>query len=77
MTKKRVICYCTKKHMAMLFRIESRKEVVDTSDVFISTIVEASGLIALEVVSTPPLIVSLDGAIELLAKENLLAIAKF
>jgi hypothetical protein len=63
--------------MAMLFRIESRKEVVDTSNVFITTTVEASGLISLEVVSTPPLVVSLDGAIELLAKEHLLATAKF
>jgi hypothetical protein len=62
MTKKRVICYCAKKHMAMLFRIRSRREVVDTSDVFITTTVEASGLIALEDVSIPPLTLSLDRA---------------
>jgi hypothetical protein len=50
---------------------------VDTSDVFITTIIEASGLIASEDVSTLPLILSLDGAIELSAKEHLLATAKF
>jgi hypothetical protein len=50
---------------------------VDTSDVFITTTVEANGLIALEDVPTPPLIVSLDGAIKLSAKEHLLATAKF
>jgi hypothetical protein len=55
----------------------SRREVVDTSDVFITTTIEASGLIAPEDVSTPPLTVSLDGAIELSAKEHLLATAKF
>ena len=60
-----------------VFRIQSRREIVDTLDVFITTIVEASGLIALEDVSIPPLTVSLDGAIKLLAKEHLLAIAKF
>jgi hypothetical protein len=48
--------------MAMLFRIRSRREVVDTSDVFITTTVEASGLIALEDVSIPPLTLSLDRA---------------
>jgi hypothetical protein len=55
----------------------SRREVVDTSNVFITTTVEASGLIAPEDLSTPPLIVSLDGAIELSTKEHLLATAKF
>jgi hypothetical protein len=54
-----------------------QREVVDTSDVFINTTVEANGLIALEDVPTPPLIVSLDGAIKLSAKEHLLATAKF
>jgi hypothetical protein len=63
--------------MAMLFRIRSRREVVDTSNVFITTTIEASGLIALEDVSTLSLIVSLEGAIELSAKEHLLATAKF
>jgi hypothetical protein len=63
--------------MAMLFRIRSRREVKDTSDVFITTIVEANGLIVLEDVSIPPLIVSLDGAIKLSAKKHLLATAKF
>jgi hypothetical protein len=52
----------------MLFRIWSRREIVDTSYVFITTIVQANGLIAVEDVSTPPLIVSLDGAIELSRK---------
>jgi hypothetical protein len=55
----------------------SRREVVDTSYVFITTIVEASGLIAPEDVSTPPLTVFLDGTIKLSTKEHLLAIAKF
>jgi hypothetical protein len=54
-----------------------RREVVDTSYVFITTIVEASGLIAPEDVSTPPLTVFLDGTIKLSTKEHLLAIAKF
>jgi hypothetical protein len=76
MTEKQVICYCAKKHMAMLFGIRSRREVVDTSYIFITTTIEASGLIAPEDVSTPPLIVSLDGAIELSTKEHLLATAK-
>jgi hypothetical protein len=49
---------------------------VDTSYIFITTTIEASGLIAPEDVSTPPLIVSLDGAIELSTKEHLLATAK-
>jgi hypothetical protein len=72
-----VICYYAKKHMAMLFRIQSRREVVDTSHVFITTTIEATGLISLEDVSTPPLVLSLDGAIELSTKEHLLATAKF
>jgi hypothetical protein len=55
----------------------SRREVVDTSDVFITTTIEANGLIPPEDVSTPLLIAFLDGAIELLAKEHLLATAKF
>jgi hypothetical protein len=48
----------------------SRREVVDTLDVFITTTVEASGLIAPKDVSTPP-------TIELSAKEHLLATANF
>jgi hypothetical protein len=55
----------------------SRREVVNTSDVFITTTVEANGLIAPEDVSTPLLTMSLDGAIKLSAKEHLLATAKF
>ena len=54
-----------------------RREVVVTSNVFMTTTVEASGLIAPKDVSTAPLTMSLDGAIELLAKEYLLATAKF
>jgi hypothetical protein len=60
----------------MLFKIRSRREVVYTSDVFITTTVEDNGLIALEDVSSPPLMVSLYGAIELSAKEHLLAFRK-
>jgi hypothetical protein len=57
--------------MAMLFRIRSKREVVDTLDVV------ASGLIAPKDVSTPPLTVSLDRASEFSTKEHLLATAKF
>jgi hypothetical protein len=63
--------------MAMLFRIRSKREVVDTLDVFITPTVVASGLIAPKDVSTPPLTVSLDGASEFSTKEHLLATAKF
>jgi hypothetical protein len=55
----------------------SRREVVNTSDVFVTTRVEASGLVAPKEVSIPPQTASLDGAIELSAKEHLLAIARF
>jgi hypothetical protein len=52
--------------MAMLFRIRSRREVVDTSDVFVTNIVDANGLIAPGDISTLPFS----------AKEHLLATAK-
>jgi hypothetical protein len=55
----------------------SRREVVDTSDIFITTTVEASGLIAPEDVSTLLLMVSLDGAIELSAKRTFAGHCKF
>ena len=58
-------------------KAQSRREVVDTSDVFITTTIEASGLIASEDVSTPLLTVTLDRAIKLSTKEHLLATAKF
>jgi hypothetical protein len=55
----------------------ARREVLDTSDVFISTIVETKGLTAPN--SPPPLpgTASLVGAIELSTEENLLATAMF
>jgi hypothetical protein len=62
--------------MAMLFRIRSRREVVDTSDVFVTNIVDANGLIAPGDISTLPLTVFLDTASEFSAKEHLLATAK-
>jgi hypothetical protein len=55
----------------------ARREVLDTSDVFISTTVETQGLIAPN--SLPPLpgTTSLVGAIELSTEENLLATTMF
>jgi hypothetical protein len=55
----------------------ARREVLDTSDMFISTTVETKGLIAPD--SPPPLpgTASLVGAIELSTEENLLATAMF
>jgi hypothetical protein len=55
----------------------ARREVADTSDVFITTTVEASGLTAPS--SLPPLpgTASLVGAIELSTEDNLLASATF
>lgn len=53
------------------------REVLDTLDVFITTIVEANGLIALEKVTNPLQIASLDGAIELLAHEHLFTTENF
>ena len=55
----------------------AKREVLDSSDVFISTIVEANGLRAPEVVPTPPQIPSLIGAIDLSPEENLLAQAGY
>jgi hypothetical protein len=55
----------------------SRKEVVDTSNIFITTTVEASGLVALEELSTSSQTASPDGAIELSARDHLLAAAWF
>ena len=55
----------------------SRTEVVDISDVFITTRVEANGLIAPKELSSPSQTASLDGAIELLAKDHLLAAVRF
>jgi hypothetical protein len=55
----------------------SRREVLNTSDVFISTTVESTGLIAPDEVLPPPQNPSLVGAIELSDAEHLQAIAKF
>jgi hypothetical protein len=51
----------------------AKREVVDSSDVFISTTVETSGLTAPEVVRRPSQIPSLIGAEQLSPEENLLA----
>ena len=51
----------------------ARREVVDTSDAFISTMVESTGLRALQSMPTPRETVNLVGAIELSEEENLLA----
>ena len=55
----------------------SRREVVETTDAFISTTVESVGLRALESLPTPTEHVNLVGAIELSPEENLLAHASF
>ena len=55
----------------------ARREVVDTSDVFITTTVEASGLTAASRVPPLPGTASLVGAIELSTEEHLLAGAMF
>jgi len=55
----------------------SRREVVETTDAFISTTVESAGLRALESLPTPTEHVNLVGAIELSPEENLLAHASF
>lgn len=54
----------------------TKREVVDTSNVFITTTIENSNLIAPKVVSTPLELAFLARAIELFAKENLVAKAK-
>jgi hypothetical protein len=53
------------------------REVLDTSNVFISTTVESTRLIAPDEVLAPPENPSLVGAIELFDAEHLLVIAKF
>jgi hypothetical protein len=55
----------------------SKREVVDTLDVFITTTSEALGLSIPAEVPPPPPLVSLVGAIELSAEENLLASATY
>jgi hypothetical protein len=54
----------------------SRREVIDISDVFITT-VESRGLVAPAIVPCPSESASLVGAIELSAEENLLANANY
>jgi hypothetical protein len=56
---------------------QSRREAVDTSNVFVTTTVESAGLIAPKTVPNPPETASLVGAIELFAEENLLAHAQY
>ena len=53
------------------------QEVVDTSDVFITTSVETRGLATPAHVPEPPSIASLDGAITLSVEEYLLASARY
>jgi hypothetical protein len=55
----------------------SKCEVVNTTDVFITTTSEASGLTLPTEVPAHPTIQSLVGAIELSAKDNLLATATY
>jgi hypothetical protein len=55
----------------------ARREVADTSDVFISTSVETSALTAPAHIPPPPTIPSLDGTITLSVEENLLASASY
>jgi hypothetical protein len=55
----------------------ARREVVDTSDVFIATSVETGGLTAPELVPPLPQTTSLVGAIELSMEDHLLTIAIF
>jgi hypothetical protein len=55
----------------------ARREVVDTSDVFITTSVETSGLTAPVHIPEPPSVASLDGAVTLSVEEHLLASARY
>jgi hypothetical protein len=55
----------------------TRREVVQTADVFITTSVESMGLIAPDEVPPPPNTASLLGAIELFAEDHLLAAATY
>jgi hypothetical protein len=55
----------------------ARREVLDTSDVFITTTMESRGLIAPDQVPEPPATASLVGAIELSAEDHLVASAAF
>jgi hypothetical protein len=57
--------------------VRSRREVMDTSEVFITTTTEANGLIAPEEVTNLLQTTYLDGAIELSTQEHLLAVVKF
>ena len=55
----------------------AKREVVDTSNVFISTTMETAGLTAPQSVPTPSRVPSLIGAEELTQEENLLAQATY
>jgi hypothetical protein len=55
----------------------ARREVADTSDVFITTTVETAGLTAPADVPPPPTTASLDGAVILFAEKHLLSYAHY
>jgi hypothetical protein len=55
----------------------AKREVLDNSDVFISTTVEIAGLTAPELVIAPSQVPSLIGAIELSPEDNFLAHAGY
>ena len=54
-----------------------RREVLDTSDVFITTTVKTPSLTAPRAIARPPTIPSLIGAVELSKEDNLLAHAQY
>ncbi len=58
-------------------KAQSRKEVVDIENVFITTTMETNGLSAPEILPRPSTTISLIEAIELFDKDNLLALARF
>ena len=55
----------------------ARREVLDTSDVFITTTVETPSLTTPGAIARPPAIPSLIGVVELSAEDNLLAHAQY
>lgn len=57
--------------------VRPKREVIDTTSLFITITVESWGLVAPETVPHPPESSSLLGAIELSVEENLLANAQY
>ena len=55
----------------------AKREVVDTTDTFISTTMESAGLVAPREVPLPTKLVNLVGAIELSVEDNLLALEEY